>query len=105
MLTEHAMYEREWGRFPELGKLLSNKQLTVRWTGVSSVSDSIFDQVVRLLKIYALVEDYSGDVESALLTSTPSIRDELSSLSQGLQWAADRFSEASRQIEERARRK
>lgn len=104
MLTERAMYERKWGRFPELGKVLSGKQLTVKWTGPSSVSDNIFDQVVQLLKIYALVEDHGSDVDDALLARKHSMRKELSELARGLAWAAGRFAEASRQIEERSRR-
>jgi len=104
MLTERAMYEREWGRFTELAKVLSGKQPTVRWTGPSSVSDNIFDQVVRLLRIYALVEDHGNSIDSALAGHEPLVRQELFELSKGLAWAADRFSEASRRVGERAGR-
>ncbi len=98
-LTEKALYERKWGRFPELGKLLSRQQLGVEWTGPSSASDNIFDQIQRLLQIYALVEENSKEIEQAM-----AIREELLKLSQGLSWAAERCSEASRSVEKLARR-
>ena len=102
MLTESALYERKWGRFPELGRLLSHKQPSVRWTGPSSVSDNIFDQVRRLLEIYALVEDNSRDIEQAVAGAEHPLLRDLIELSQGLSWAAKRFTDAARSMEQLA---
>ena len=101
-MTDRAVYERMWGRFPELGRVLGEKRLTLRWTS-PSVSDNVFDQLNRLLRTYALVEYYADDVDNALPGRLDVIRGELICLSEDLKRAADRFSEASRKIEERAR--
>ncbi len=108
-LTEEALYERKWRRFPELGKLLSRKQLGLEWTGPSSVSDNIFDQVHRLLEMYAIVEENSKEIEQATAGAEhsiigDSIREELLKLSEGLSWAAERFTNASNSVEKLARR-
>jgi hypothetical protein len=104
MLTTRALYERKWRHFPELGKALSDKPLSVEWTGSSSISDNIFDQVVRLLEIYALVDEHDQHIERALSDPDNSVKEELFELSRRLALVADRFAEASHQVKERARR-
>ena len=54
-LTEEAMWEREWERFPGLGRLLGAKQIPDRFFGFSSISDNAFDDIRRLMKISILV--------------------------------------------------
>jgi hypothetical protein len=104
MLTERALYERKWSRFPELGKLLDGKCLSAKWTGYSSVSDNIFDQVARLLEIYAAVDDNSKEIEQTVAGADHPIRRELLELSRGLTWVAERFAAASLDAEELSRR-
>jgi hypothetical protein len=104
MLTDHGRFEREWGRYPELAKVLADKQIKTRWTGPSSVSDSIFDHVIRLLRIYALVSDNDSDIAKALAIQGQSMFAELSDLADGLDWAACQFSEASREVRKLASR-
>ena len=95
MLTERAGHERNWRRFPELGKLLDDKQLSVRWTGATSVSDTMFDEMNRLLTIFALVQDHEKEVALAIGHQGDSIRADLMELSRALKWASKKFSEAS----------
>ena len=95
MLTERAGYERKWRRFPELGRLLDDKQLSVQWTGATSVSDTIFDEMNRLLTIFALVQDNEEKVAQAIGLQGDAIRADLMVLSRALKWASEKFSEAS----------
>jgi hypothetical protein len=96
MLTERALYERKWKHFPELAKLLDQKQLGVNWTGPSSVSDNILDQVPRILEIFALVQDNESEIERAVMGIGDPIRRDLLKLSDALTWASDKFAEASK---------
>jgi hypothetical protein len=94
-LTEYALYERIWGKFPELATLLSQKQLSVGWTGPTSVSDSLFNQINRIFHIYALVRDNEKLVEQAVMEIGDPVRRELMELSHTLASLSDRFAEAS----------
>jgi hypothetical protein len=68
-LTEKALYDRRWGRFPQLSKILDNFEPSVRWIGVSSASNNIFDDIENLLKVSALVLDHEGEVKQFLVKS------------------------------------
>ena len=68
-LTEKAFYERRWGRFPQLSKILDDSELSVRWIGVSSASNNIFDDIENLLKASALVLDHEVVVNEFLVES------------------------------------
>lgn len=94
-LTEYALYERKWRDFPELAKLLDEKIIGVDWTGPSSVSDSIFDQMNRILEIYALVQENKNIIEHAVIQIGDPLRRDLLKLSQALAWASEIFSGAS----------
>lgn len=96
MLTERAGHERNWRRFPELGKLLDDKQLSVRWTGATSVSDTMFDEMNRLLTIFALVQDNEMEVVQAIRLQGDAIRADLMELSRALSWASEKIAEASK---------
>ena len=95
MLTKRAGYERKWHRFPELGRLLDDKQLSVQWTGATSVSDTIFDEMNRIVTIFALVQDNEKEVVQAIGLQGDAIRADLMELSRALKWASEKFSEAS----------
>jgi hypothetical protein len=56
MLTEEAVRQRMWGRWPELARLLERSDLGPEWTGPTSVSDNPFDSLERLFRLFALVD-------------------------------------------------
>lgn len=95
MLTKRAGYERKWHRLPELGRLLDDKQFSVQWTGATSVSDTIFDEMNRLLTIFALVQDNEEEVAQAIGRQGDAIRADLMVLSRALKWVSEKFAEAS----------
>jgi hypothetical protein len=68
-LTEKALYERRWGRFPQLSKILDDSEPGVRWIGGSSSSNNIFDDIENLLKVSALVLDHEDEVKQFLVKS------------------------------------
>ena len=70
MLTEQARWNRMWGRTPELVKILDQKQLSIEWTGSTSVSDNIFDSTLRMLRLYALVRDNEDEIKRVVLVAT-----------------------------------
>lgn len=72
-LTEEAYFERKWGEFPILASLVSQSQLSTKWTGSSSAADNIFDRVHRLIDIYARVKDNFKRIEADILTSDSQI--------------------------------
>lgn len=96
MLTKKAMTDRKWMHCPELAKLLEEKQLSIRWTGATSVSDSMFDEINRILTIFALVQDSEQVIGEAIAEQGDLIRSELMHLSSALNWAAEKFLEASK---------
>lgn len=68
-LTDKALYERRWGRFPQLSKILDDSELSVRWIEGSSASNNIFDDIENLLKVSALVLDHADEVKQFLVKS------------------------------------
>jgi hypothetical protein len=72
-LTSGARFEREWGDFPALALFFSNSQPSFIWTGASTASDNIFEQVHRTVKIQALVQDASGLLKILLTMKFPTI--------------------------------
>lgn len=95
-LTEKALYERTWGEFPELAKILDVKQLGPEWTGYTSASDSVFDKFDRLLHLFALIQENEHELHDALLRLEPPLRKELNEVSRRFQWISERFDEHSR---------
>ena len=60
MLTEKAMYERKWGRFPALGRLLGELRVPDKYHGFSSVSDNVFASILRTLEIAVTAEAHEA---------------------------------------------
>ncbi len=58
MLTNEAMEERKWGRFPSLRKALANKTPPPAYYGPTSASETISDEMGRLLEISAIAMEY-----------------------------------------------
>ena len=104
LLTERAHYERMWKNLPELAKLLDKKQLSLNWTGPTSVSDNIFDSVTRLVRIYALVKDNEPEIEEAAKKIGSPLHLDLMELSRTLSSAGDFFSQESHSISRFAHR-
>ena len=72
-LTEKAYFERKWGEFPILASIVSQSQLNTKWTGSSSATDNIFDQVQRLIDIQARVKDSANEIKASILASDSTI--------------------------------
>lgn len=96
MLTDRAIYERKWKHFPELVKLLDQKQPSLNWTGPTSVSNNKFGEINRLLEIYALVKGNESEIKQALNVNGEPIYKDIMELSHALNWAEEFFAEASR---------
>ncbi len=75
MLTEEAIRERKWGPYPTLRQVLENKKLPSNFYGLTSVSDTMFDRIDRLIKIAILIDNYKANIKNAVPTLG---RDELS---------------------------
>ena len=58
MLTEEALQERLWGKYPSLRKHLQKKKIPNYYYGFSSVSDNIFNRISRLLEVTILVKEF-----------------------------------------------
>jgi hypothetical protein len=94
MLTDHAIYERKWGRYPSLGRLLVAHQVPDHYYGWSSVSDNVFDWLDRVAKTAVVTKEHAailrGATDPQLIKSLP---DELHELELQLVAAARFFTE------------
>lgn len=63
MLTEAARRERKWGPFPSLRLVLEDKAIPDNYYGVSSVSDTMFDEINRLVEITILVREHESEIK------------------------------------------
>jgi len=61
-LTEQASYRRKWSAVPALGALLGNARPQDHWYGYSSATDNIFENLSRIMEIYAVVKDYEQKI-------------------------------------------
>ena len=71
MLTEEARYERKWGHFPSVGKLVGDIKIPARYFGPTSISDNVFQYLNRLAEVAVVVEEYAEIIKN----QTESIRD------------------------------
>ncbi len=62
MLTEEGSRERMWGKYPSLRKALENKRIPDSYYGPTSISDNMFDAMVRFVTIAILVREYPQDI-------------------------------------------
>ncbi len=60
MLTKKALRERKWGPYPALRKALDDKRIPEGYYGPTSVSDSIFSALDRLIEIAILAREHEG---------------------------------------------
>ena len=67
-LTDKAIFDRMWGPYPTIANLISNKQLdNVRWTGLTTASNNIFEEITRIIEIQALVQDHSEEIKANII--------------------------------------
>ena len=104
-LTKEAQYERTWGEFPELAKLLDVKRPSPEWTGYTSVSGNAFDRFNRLLHMFALIQESEREIHDTFLRSGPPLRQELNEVSRRLQWISEEFERYSRFTSDLANRR
>ena len=90
MLTEKARYERMWGSFPSLVKVLSGKSVPDHYFGFSSVSDNRFEQISRLMTISILIRENMEEIKGQLAT-IPQLKEELLHIAHALEGAARQF--------------
>lgn len=84
-----------WKGLDALSALLFGRKLSPRWTGWTSVSDNIFDDVHRLLEVYATVCDHAKEVGTVMSSPTGApIRKDLFRLADELESMVLRFTEA-----------
>ncbi len=100
MLTEKAMYERMWGQFPMLGKILGTKQIPDHYFGYSSISDNVFDRIHRLMKISILIRENSDEIKIQLRSPEleEKVRRELHGVTKALEYVARQFHEESLEV-------
>lgn len=103
-LTEEALYQRTWGSFPQLARLLDRKELGPEWTGYSSASDNTFAKIDRHLNMYALIIENEHEITQAIYRIGIPLRDELADLAQELEAIAVKFSRAARFTDDLAHR-
>lgn len=67
-LTDKAMFDRIWGPYPTIANLISNKRLdNVRWTGQTTASNNIFEEITRIIEIQALVQGHSDEIKAHII--------------------------------------
>jgi septin family protein len=68
-LTEEALRSRFWSGFDCLRSLMDSYELATHWQGLSSASQTPFDEVCRALRLYALVESNVQALTDSLKSS------------------------------------
>jgi hypothetical protein len=109
MLTEEATRERMWDQFPALRQILEPKRVPDRYYGSTSVSDTVFSQIERLLTIAILLHENRREVLETLKSqsardesrerSQSMLRHDLERLYQAFCWGASLFEAANNEIE------
>jgi len=80
MLTEKALNERMWGKYPTLRKILEQKKIPDEYYGSTSVTDNIFDRNEGLLKLIILLVEFSKRNEELDSVSSEKLIIELKSV-------------------------
>jgi hypothetical protein len=77
MLTDEARSERKWGRFPALRELLEDRAPNDRRVGPTSVSDSVFDHLGRLVEVADTVADHETELLNEARLASSGLRSQL----------------------------
>ena len=95
---------QSWPGFDALSALLFGRPLSLKWTGPTSASDTVFERVQRLLQIYALVQDNEKEVGSLVTRREGrAMYEDLRRLSGELQSMSESFAEAAAEVHQLAR--
>ena len=62
MISAEALHEREWHRYPALRQALETAEVPAYYTGFTSVSDTVFDNITRLMKHSILIQEYQAKI-------------------------------------------
>jgi hypothetical protein len=101
MQSEEHYRERIWGDYPHLDQLLSGNQPSINWTGPTSISSNIFNQIDDLLSVFALVSDrYKTIQQLSHKPENDNLRRELRVLSEHLNWMSEFFKDASNRVQQ-----
>jgi hypothetical protein len=64
MLTNEALHERKWERYPSLGKLFGEHPVPSHYYGFSSVSDNVFSQLNRLAEVAVTIREHADSIQA-----------------------------------------
>jgi hypothetical protein len=91
MISNEALADRKWGRYPELRKLFEKHPVPPEVYGWTSVSDNTPARIGRLIEIVATIQANMKDLEAIAPQSTESyaLFDELHALKREIRHTAD----------------
>jgi len=99
MISADAYREREWHQYPALRQALENAEVPPIYSGFTSVTETVFDQIVRLMKHALLVKAYQDEIiRTADSTGKAQMSKDLWLLEQSFAHAAEQFSDARRTV-------
>lgn len=105
MLTDKALYERYWGRFPVLGRLLGDKKIPDHHYGFSSLSDNNFSYIQRQMEISILIIEHGDLIKGSMAKFDGPDRErlgrELIGFSEELAHIAEGFKQSAAEIRNR----
>lgn len=104
MISADALKEREWGHLPALRQVLQDAPLSEHYYGWTSASDTIFDQVSRLMKQAILLREHNDKIiETAASIGKEEVRKDLRLLESAFADVAAQFESARRMAGELGR--
>src|SRR6187397_682617 len=94
MLTDEALHERKWGRYPSLGRLLAEYAVPSGDYSFSSVSDNVFSWLNRLAEVAVTAREHADRIRSVTDAALAScLPNDLEHLEHELQTASRFFAE------------
>jgi hypothetical protein len=94
MLTNEALHERKWGRYPSLGRLLGEHPVPSHYYGFSSISDDLFSWLNRAAEVAVTVREHADSLRAVTDAElAPRLPDDLGRLERELHEASRFFTE------------
>lgn len=94
MLTDEALHERKWGRYPSLARLLSERPALPDGQDFRSVSDSLLSQITRLAEVAETAQQNAATIRAVTDAETAlRLTEDLERLEGGLRSAGRFFDE------------
>ena len=90
MLSNEALHERKWGRYPTLDRLLGHHSVPSHLYGPTSVSDNVFDRLTRLLEVAFTIKEHMESIRTVTDAEICRLLDDLEHLEHELR-VASRF--------------